>query len=70
MAALAEQNDDLEDNQLKLNDAFAQLTCGGISVGGESSIPPVIDTNKSMGTAPTEDYSAFMTQQSNQMSAM
>ena len=70
MAALAERNDDLEDNQLKLNDAFAQLTRGGISVGGEGGIPPVIDTNKSMGTAPTEDYSAFMTQQSNQMSAM
>ena len=61
MAALVERNDDLEDNQMKLNDAFAQLTRSG-----EGGIPPVIDTNKSMGTAPTEDYSAF----TNQMSAM
>ena len=70
MAALAERNDDLEDNQMKLNDAFAQLTRSGIPVGGNGGIPPVIDTNKLMGTAPTKDYSAFMTQQSNQMSAM
>ena len=70
MATLVERNDDLEDNQLKLNDAFAQLTRGGISVSGEGGFPPVIDTNKSMGTAPTKDYSAFKTQKSNQMSVM
>ena len=70
MAALAERNDDLEDYQLKSNDAFAQLTRGGVSIGCDGGIPPVIDTNKSTGTAPTKDYSRFMTQQSNQMSAM
>ena len=69
MAALEERNDDLEDNQLKLNDAFAQMTRGGVSIGGDGGIPPVIDT-KLMGTAPTEDYSSFMAQQSNQMTAM
>ena len=57
MVALAEWNDDLEDNQLKLNDAFAQLTFGGVSIGGDGGIPPVIDT-KLMGTAQTEDYLA------------
>ena len=69
IAALAERNDDLEDNQLKLNDAFAQMTRGGVTIGGDGGIPPVIDT-KSMGTAPTEDYSSFMAQQSTQMTAM
>ena len=62
MAALEECNNDLEDNQFKLNDAFAQLTRGGVSIGGEGGISPVIDT-KSMGTAPTEgntNYSSLM----------
>ena len=65
MAALEERNNDLEDNQFKLNNAFAQLTCGGVSISGKGSILPVIDT-KSMGTAPTEgntDYSSLMAQQ-------
>ena len=69
MAALEDRNDDLENNQLKLNDAFAQMTRGGVSIGGDGGIPPVIDT-KSMGTAPTDDYSSFMAQQSTQMSAL
>merc|ERR1712238_141726 len=69
MASLEERNDDLENNQLKLNDAFTQLTRGGVSIGGDGGIPPVIDTT-SMGTAPTDDYSSFMAQQSNQMSAL
>ena len=69
MVALAERNNNLEDNQLKLNDAFEQLTRGGVSIDGDSGIPPVIDT-RSMGTAPTEDYSLFIAQQSNQMSVM
>ena len=45
------------------------MTRGGVSIGGDGGIPPVIGT-KSMGTAPTEDYSSFMAQQSNQMSAL
>ena len=72
MAGLEERNNDLEDNQFKLNDAFAQMTRGGISIGGEGGIPPVIDT-KSMGTAPIEgntDYSSLMAQQNTQMIAM
>ena len=75
MAVLEEQNNDLEDNQFKLNDAFAQMARGGMSIGGEGGIPPVIDT-KSMGTAPTEgntDYSSLVAQQNThntQMQAM
>ena len=45
IAPLTERNDDLEDNQLKLNDAFAQLTRGGVLIGGDGGIPPVIDIN-------------------------
>ena len=65
MAALEERNNDLEDNQFKLNYAFAQLTRGGL-IGGEGRIPPVIGTTKSLGTAPTEgntDYLSLMAQQ-------
>ena len=72
MAALEERNNDLEDNQFKLNDAFAQMIRGGASIGREGGIPPVIDT-KSMGRVPTEgntSYSSLMAQQSTQMKAM
>ena len=64
MAALEERNDHLEDKQYKLNDVFAQMARGGMLIGGEGGIPPVIDT-KSMGTASTEgniDYSSLMAQ--------
>ena len=72
MTALEERNDHLKDNQYKLNDALAQLVCGDTTIGGESGIPPVIDT-KSMGTALTEsntDCSSLMAQQNTQMQTM
>ena len=73
MAAFEQLGDDLKENQYKIADALQQLVASSdTTIGGDGGIPPVIE-KKSMGTAPTEgntDFLSMMAQTKGQSTAL